>query len=321
MLSWLKLSHYSHSGKLRPHEHTSYFPLLILLLVVGVSLTTFTSYAQSPPPALSSVGLTGIVPADPPTEGATLQSPNNATHFTSTPITVSGGCPKSTIIQIFKNDIFAGSTPCSDSGNFSMDIDLLIGENTIFAKVYDALNQAGPDSNSIVVYYDALPSQSAGITTLDFSGTQLLLNTDSVFRGVFPNQELKMPIDILGGSLPVAVNIQWGDSTNKVVPRNDNQGFTEGHVYTKPGTYQISLQASDAKGKLAFLSVAAIVNGQPSVLSTTSTNSNSKTDAIVASLFALWPLYTGSVAVVISYWYGERREKKLLSKHGLMLPQ
>jgi hypothetical protein len=321
MLSWLKLSHYSHSWKLRPHEHTSYFPLLMLLLVVGISLTTLTSYAQSPPPALSSVGLSGTVPADPPTQGATVQSPNNLSHFSATPITISGECPKSTIIQIFKNDIFAGSTPCKDDKTFSMQIDLLIGENTIFAKVYDALNQTGPDSSPITVYYDALPNQSPGITTLDFSGAQLLLNTDGVFRGVFPNQELKVPIDVLGGTLPVAVNILWGDSTNKVVPRNSNQGFTEGHVYTKPGTYQISLQASDANGKLAFLSVAAIVNGQPNVLGTVSTSSNSKTDAIIASLFALWPLYTGAVAVVISYWYGERREKKLLSKHGLLLPQ
>lgn len=321
MLSWLKLSHHSHSGKLRPHEHTSYFPLMILLLVVGISLTTFTTYAQSPGPALSSVGLSGTVPADAPTEAATIESPNNSSRFSATPIKVSGQCPKSTIIQVFKNDIFAGSTPCGDDETYSLDIDLLIGENKIFAKVYDALNQTGPDSNQLTVYYDAVPTQSAGITTLDFSGSQLLLNTDGVFRGVFPNQELKVPIDILGGTLPVAINIQWGDSTNKVVPRNNNQGFTEGHVYTKPGTYQISLQASDAKGKLAFLSVAAIVNGQPSVLSAESTNTNSKTDAIVASLFALWPLYTGAVAVVISYWYGERREKKLLSKHGLLLPQ
>lgn len=321
MLSWLKLSHYSHSWKLRPHEHTSYFPLLILLLVVGVSLTTFTSYAQSPPPIPSSIGLSGQVPSAPPTSGATITSPNDLTRFSSTPITVSGTCPKYTIIQIFKSNIFAGSVPCSDSEDYSLDIDLLIGQNDIFAKVYDALNQPGPDSNTITVFYDALPFQSAGLTTLDFSGTQLLLNTDAVFRGAFPNQELKIPVDVLGGSLPIAINIQWGDSTNKVVPRDNNQGFVEGHIYTKPGTYQISLQASDAKGRLAFLSVAAIVNGQPGVVAASNNSQNSTSEAIVASLFALWPLYTGAVAVVISYWYGERREKKLLSKHGLLLPQ
>jgi hypothetical protein len=315
MLKWLKLSQHHHSGRLRPHEHTSYVPLGVLLLVVGVALTAFTSYAASPPPGAGSVGLSGTMPGKAPTVAATITSPGNQQRFSTSPVKFTGTCPATTLVEIFKNDIFAGSTPCSDAGTYSVDIDLLIGQNVVVARVYDALNQPGPDSNSVTVFYDALPPQSSPISALNFGGSQLLLNTDAVFRGVFPEEQLNIPIDILGGTPPFAINIQWGDSNNKVVPRNDNTAFKVGHVYNKPGTYQVSIQASDAVGRVAFLTVASIVNGQPSVAAT-----STPTAAATSKLLLLWPLYTASIAVVISFWMGEKREKNLLAKRGLLLP-
>lgn len=316
MLKWLKLSHHHHSGHLSPHEHTSYLPLLLVLLAVGIVLTTFTTYAQSPGPESGSIGLSGTVPGKAPTVAATINTPNDQQRFSISPIKISGTCPKNILVEIFKNDIFAGSTACSDAGIYSMDIDLLIGKNTIKAIVYDALNQPGPDSNIITVYYDILPSQSALITPLSFGGAQLVLNTDAIFRGTFPDQELNVPVDIIGGAAPFAVNIQWGDSTNKVVPRNSNLSFTSSHAYSKPGTYQISLQATDSLGRVGFLTVAAIVNGQPNIIANVGQSNNGSTN----KLLTLWPLYVSSVAVVISFWLGERREKHLIEKIGLTGP-
>ena len=317
MLQWLKLSHHGHSGKIRPHEHTSYLPLGILLLVVGLVLIAYTSYAQSPPPQSQSIGLTGIVPGAPPTVAATINQPTNNQRFGVSPITVSGTCPKDTLVEVFKNDIFAGSTVCSADETYTLEIDLLIGQNVLIARVYDALNQPGPDSTAVTIFYDALPTQAGLLSPLSFGGTQLLLNTDAVFRGTFPEQELTMPLDILGGSPPYAVNIQWGDSTNKVIPRNDNVSFTAGHVYKKPGTYQINIQATDALDRVAFLSVAAIVNGQPDVITPGTTDSVS--DTTLSRLLLLWPLYVGAFAVVISFWLGERREKHILAKRGQLV--
>lgn len=206
--------------------------------------------------------------------------------------------------------------PCRDDSGYSLDIDLLIGENVLMARVYDDLNQAGPDSNKPTVFYDALPAQAGPLTSLDFGGAQMLLNTDAVFRGVFPGQEMNMPIDILGGTPPYAINVQWGDSSNKVVPRGNNQSFTVGHIYKRPGTYQISIQGSDANGRVAFMTVAAIVNGQSSVAAGTGTDEPGVSNATVARLLALWPLYTSMVAIAISFWLGERREKHILLKQG-----
>lgn len=313
MLTWLKLlQHRNHSGHLRPHEHTSYIPLLVILLVVGLALTTFTTYA-SPGPEAGSIGLTGTVPGKAPTVAATISTPTDAKHFSTSPTTVAGICPASTLVEIYKNDIFAGSSSCTDAGVYTLQVDMIIGKNTLKAVVYDALNQAGPDSNLVTVFYDILPSPTSALTPLSFGGAQLVLNTDAVFRGTFPNQDLNVPIDIIGGSAPYAVNIQWGDTTNKVVPRNDNQTFNTTHAYTKPGTYQISLQATDALGRVGFLTVAAIVNGQPATGVASAAASGDTTN----KLLALWPLYTSSVAVVVSFWLGERREKHILLKRGL----
>lgn len=316
---WLKLSHHHHSGKVRPHEHTSYVPLAFMLVIVGFALTVFSTAVESATPydgpEAGSVGMTGIMPGKPPTTAATINIPSNGQRFTTSPITVSGTCPENTLVEIFKNDIFAGSTICTSKGTYTLEVDLLIGENRLVARVYDALNQAGPDSNIVTVYYDAIPPQSGSLTPFNFGGNQLLLNTDAVFRGVFPGDTMTVPLDILGGTPPYAVNIEWGDATNKVVPRNDNATFNVEHVYQKAGTYQVTFQASDAGGRVAFLTVAAIVNGQPDTVTAAT-----KPIATPNQLLLLWPIFTGAVAVTVSFWLGEQREKHILKKRGMLTP-
>ena len=309
----LKLSEHHHSYKLRDHSHTSYAPLIALLAVTGIILGSYTTvFAQSPGPASGSVGLTGIIEGEPPEAAAVIESPSAQARFSTSPITVSGTCPVDTVVEVYKNDIFAGSTICTSQGVFSFDIDLLFGENDLYTKVYDALNQSGPASNEVTVFYDGLPPQPAPLDSAGFEeGEQLLLNTNAVFRGAFPQETLAIPVSIIGGTPPYAVNIQWGDSNNAVVSRNDNVNFNATHSYSRPGTYQVTLQASDSFGRVAFLSVAAIVNGVP----------DGGVGAAAASstpnqLLALWPLYVSLVAIVVSFWLGEIREKRLLQKRG-----
>jgi hypothetical protein len=282
---------------------------MVLLVLVGVALTVCTVAATPTDgtPKSGSVGLTGTMPGPAPKTAATIGSPKNGQHFSTTPITVAGTCPDGTLVEIYKNDIFAGSVPCGDKGTYSIDIDLLIGENRIVARVYNDLNEPGPDSQTVTVFYDALPPQASGLAALNFGGSQMLLNTDAVFRGTFPGQNLNVPITILGGSPPYAVNVAWGDSKNSVIPRGDNLAFNASHVYSKAGPFQITIQATDSQSRTAFLIVTAIVNGQPAAAAATSGGGSPQ-----SKLVALWPLYTVSVAVVVSFWLGERREKHLL---------
>lgn len=316
MFKRLKISHHSHSCKLRPHEHTSYIPLGVLLLITGLGLLVYTTNATSPGPEAGSVGLTGTMPGTPPKVAAIIKTPVDGQRFSNSPVTLSGSCPANTLVELFKNDIFAGSAPCSESGVFSVEIDLLNGQNLIIARVYDALNQPGPDSNIVTIFYDALPTQADALSTLDFGNAQLLLNTDAVFRGAFPNKEMSIPVEIIGGTPPFAVNIQWGDSNNKVISRNNNVSFNVSHTYQKAGTYQITIQASDALGRVAFLTVASIINGQPDIDA-----SKSVPLTEVNRLLVMWPLYVSGVAILISFWIGEYREKRILIKRGLLVHQ
>lgn len=73
----------------------------------------------------------------------------------------------------------------------------------------------------------------------------------------------------------------------------------------------MSIQATDAQGRVAFLTVAAIVNGEPT---SAGTGSLSSSDGLANGLLALWPLYVSLVAIVLSFWLGELREKRLLLK-------
>lgn len=308
----LKILHHSHSWRLRPHEHTSYLSLFFLVLVtaVALSLATATDYVQAGPgPFAGSVGLTGTMPGKPPTTAATITQPTDGQHFNGSPITVAGTCPENTLVEIFKNKIFAGSIPCDKNGKFSLKIDLLFGKNKLTAIVYDALNQAGPSSAPVTVFYDVLPPQGAPSSFLNFSGAQLLLDTDAIYRGTFPGQGLNVPISVIGGTPPFAINVDWGDSTNKVIPRGNNSVFNASHVYKKPGIFKITLQGSDSKGLVAYLQVAVIVNGQPAVVANTE---NTKPPS--SSLWILWIILAVAATAVISFWLGEQREKRLLKR-------
>jgi hypothetical protein len=329
MLDRLKISHHKHTGKLIHHEHTSYSVLAVLILFVGVvlsfstvSLSTAQAYvtqSDNTPyagPSAGSIGLTGAVPSKPPTTGAVITSPTNGQHFTTTPITVSGTCPDGLLIEIFKNDIFGGSTFC-DGGKFSLQIDLLYGQNVLTAQVYDALNQSGPVSAPVTVFYDSTLGQGSGLANLDFGSAQLLLNSDAVYRGVFPNEPMTFNLTILGGQAPYAVNIDWGDSTNSLVPRGSSGTFSTPHTYKKGGVYYISVKATDNEGRVAFLTVVAIVNGQPDPAAAT-TGSKPASPSI---LFELWPLYLTLIVLVSSFYMGERHEKKVLEKHGQLIQQ
>jgi hypothetical protein len=247
------------------------------------------------------------MPAAAPKVGATIKAPTNNQHFATSPIKVSGTCPSGTLVEIYKNNIFAGSVPCESNDTYSIDIDLLYGMNVLTAQVYDVLNQAGPVSSPVTVFYDATAPQAAPASFLSFTGAQLILITDAAYRGSFPNQPLNVPITVIGGTSPFAINVQWGDSTNDVIPRSDNSTFNTSHIYKKPGTYKITIQGTDSKKLVAYLSVAAIVNGKPDIAAASATKKPPS-----SKLLVLWPLFATAATLVVSFWMGERREKHIL---------
>src|SRR3954471_12928371 len=126
------------------------------LLLICTSLYSLPVLAAAPPaqnPQSGSVGLQGEIPGSPPTTGATITVPGNGQNFSTTPITVAGICPKGLLVEIFKNNVFGGSTECA-TGSFSLQVDLFDGRNDLVARVFDSLNQSGPDSATVSVNYN-----------------------------------------------------------------------------------------------------------------------------------------------------------------------
>ncbi len=318
-----KLSPHSHTGRLLPHKHTSYAGLAFLIMVctLVLGMVTQSVMADTPytGPDQGSIGLSGRVPEKPPTVAAVIIRPTAGQRFSATPIAVSGTCPLDTIVELFKNNIFAGATPCKSDKTFSVDIDLLYGSNDLVARVYDALDQAGPDSNTVTVFYDALPTQAAPLNSSNLNEIQLLLRSSPVYRGAFPGQEVKVPIEIISGTPPFALNVSWGDNKSDLLSRPDNSVVNLTHTFARGGTYQVTIKATDAKGRFAFLTILVIVNGKAESLgSGTGTTSGGGSSKSSNSLLIIWPLLVILVAIVTSFWFGERREKHKLEASGAL---
>lgn len=250
-----------------------------------------------------SVGLQGVISAPPPTKGATITSPGNGSTFTAVPITVTGLCPNGLLVKIFANNVFVGSEQCTN-GSYSIPVTLFNGQNDLVARVYDALDQAGPDSNVVTVTFrDA--------QFLEF-GTRVQLTSNYAERGAPPNQEINWPIILSGGTGPYAVVVDWGDGSPTTLVSLTAQGtFNVKHAYRTAGVYKIIVKATDKNGSEAFLQLVGVATG--AVQSTaTSTKSGNNTVKIVDVLW--WPAVAMVPLLFGSFWVGRRYELYVLRK-------
>ena len=280
--------------------------LLFVAIIAGIGLAAYSRTALAGPPqtGTGSIGLTGKVNGPAPTTPAVILHPANGSKITSTPVTVSGTCPLNTVVKIYKNEVFGGAVDCTESGNFSLEVDLFAGQNTLIARVIDALDQQGPDSATVTVNFDE-PVNIANVTR--DAAQPFFLKTDVTSKGVDPNQEYLWYAQISGGLFPYAISWDWGDGKTDLLSVSTAGQFSAKHTYTKPGVYKIVLRGTDSAGNKAYLQTVVIVNGTLSA--------NSKVPAIFRDngiLLMLWPLYLLILLMIISFWLGERYEKKRL---------
>ncbi|MBW3538624.1 PKD domain-containing protein [Candidatus Parcubacteria bacterium] len=309
----LKLSHHRHTARHLPHHHTSYSALAFVVMLTGVLLLAVTHSAGAATPydgpESGSIGLSGRVAGPPPAGGATILEPRSGQRFSTTPITVRGTCPKGVIVEIFKNDVFAGAAVCSDEGGYSLLVDLFPGQNRLVARVFDALNQAGPDSLAVTVFYDEPPAIGSQLRP----GEQaLVLKSDTAWKGVSPGSLLSWPVEVTGGRTPYAVSWDWGDDSVEPITRTEEGTFSSKHTYTKPGNYILRVKAADASGRAAYLQLVAVVNGAVGGASTTTPG------PLNGKLLLAWPMYGAAVLMLGSFWLGERFQ---LRRDRRFLPQ
>lgn len=279
---------------------------LSLLVVLGccglVTATVSAARDTSQNPQNGSLGLEGTISTAPPTRGATITTPSNGASFNSTPITVAGLCPTGVLVKIFDNNVFVGAAACP-SGSYSLQVDLFGGSNQLVARVYDALDQAGPDSNTVTVTFN--DAQFAQF------GSRVTLTSIFARRGANPNTVLSWPIILNGGTGPYAVSIDWGDGSAPTLQSQANSGtFDIKHTYTNAGLYKVTVRATDKNGTTAFLQLVAVANGAAQSTGTADKNGTTSTKTVVM----WWPAVALLPMLFIVFWLGRRHELYVLRR-------
>jgi len=253
-------------------------------------------------PQAGSTGLQGKVSTPPPTQAATIATPSNGASFTGLPVTVSGLCKTDLLVKLFDNDIFMGAVICAN-GSYSLQIDLFNGRNELVARVYDALDQVGPDSNRVVVNF----------TDSQFGAFANRVTLTSVYarRGTAPNTELTWPIVVSGGTAPYAVSVDWGDGTGPQLVSVDTAGtFTIKHTYKQAGQYKIVIKATDKNGTVAYLQLVGVANGEVAAAAT-------DTDASRTIIYRLlwWPALLIAPFALFAFWLGKKHQIYVLRRN------
>ncbi len=279
----------------------------LVLIVVGITfLTAVTGLAGGRATAETSkdgsIGIEGTIPGGAPTQGASITFPRDGSTISDLPVTVTGICPKGTTVKIYKNNVFAGAALCSN-GSFSIQTDLFTGRNELVARVYNELDQAGPDSNIVAVNF---PLSQFGVVN------RVSLTSSFAKKGADPNQPLVWPITLSGGVGPYAVSVDWGDGTKQDLISQQFPGvFNITHKYEKSGTYIVIVRVSDKNGEVAFLQLIGVANGP--------VGQDGKKDnlptATVTKTRILWlPSLIAIPLIAASFWLGRKHELQTIHK-------
>jgi hypothetical protein len=290
-----------------PHSVTRILNRAVLLLAassVCLLAAGTVVHAQAPPPEnpqSGSVGLEGIMPTDPPSEGATIVIPNNGQVFTDIPIRISGLCPDNLLVRLFSNEVFIGSVMCED-GSYELEAGIFGGQNDLVARVYDALDQPGPDSNTVSVTLNDAQFNPLGLTPMT-------LTSDFARRGADPGDPLSWPFILSGGRGPYAVSVDPGDGSSPILMSLDAPGvFDVEHAYQAAGIYRITVRVTDADGQNAYLQVVAVANGNPA-------RADQVGGTLVLVRIIWWPALLSVLFIFIAFWLGRRYQVQVLRKN------
>ena len=279
--------------------------VLSILLVIGAVGRAHAQFGGSPEPQQSgTTGLQGKISSPPPTTPATITTPTSGRSFTTTPITVSGLCKTGLLVKIFSNNIFVGSVDCA-GGSYSIQIDIFGGSNELVAKVYDALDQEGPESNKVTVTF-----QDAQFAAF---GQRITLSSNLAKLGAPVGSQLTWPIILSGGTGPYAISIDWGDGSASDLKSQPFAGtFDINHTYKSAGIYRVVVKATDSTGATAFLQIVGVGNGPVTQSSTGSKNGT--TGGTTKIIYVWWPLLLMVPLMIAMFWVGKRYELAAIHK-------
>ena len=267
----------------------------ISLLSGGWVLPAYATTQQS-----GSVGLQATVPGPAPSSAPTIDIPSNGQSFGSSLIKVSGLCQSGLLVEVFKNNVFAGSGECG-GGSYSLQVDLFNGRNDLVARQYDALNQSSPDSNTVSITLN---------TSFGGNPPQVFITTQYAKRGADPGSVLTWPLAISGGSAPYAISVDWGDQTAfELLSVGQAGDFNINHTYQAAGIFNVTVKAVDSDGNTAFLQIVGVGNGPV----TQQTKQNNQ-KIIIEREVVWWPFIVLLILAATSFWLGRQHQLDTIRK-------
>ena len=268
--------------------------VVCVISFTGASTAGAITPLPIPDPQPGGYGLEATKTQEPPTQGATITTPGNGAAFSDSPITVRGICPTDLLVQVYNNNVMVGAVMCQD-GSFSIEVSLFAGTNELKAIVYDDLEQAGPESDTLTVTYNDTRFTAFG---------QLITLTSSYGRRSAPvGSQLVWPLQLSGGTGPYAFSVDWGDNSESQLLSHSFAGALDiAHIYKKAGIYQVNVRVTDSNGVSAFLQVIAVSSGQVEVGDDPEVQGSDKERVII-----LWiPAAAATLLLFPAFWLGRR---------------
>ena len=312
-MAWHDLRPHRHTAKRLARRHTSYGSLFALIIMTGVVLGIASLLVASQTSASSSfISVTAEVPGPPPATAPTIVSPVGSATVTAEDLQVQGGCQSGLTVAIQRNDVYAGSVPCS-SGVYQLTLSLYPGRNDLVAQQFDSLGQGSPKSPPVTVFFTSPTTSSKqpsgmSLASLIASPAEaatvslphpLSLQTDYQYLGAFPGNRASIWIDVENGTAPYAVEISWGDGNSDLASRPAAGRFAVDHTYSAAGTYSIRIRLSDAVAHTATINTVMIVNG--------AATSRQEPAVSPGQLEIAWPVFGLVLLLMLSFWLGEKR--------------
>lgn len=307
----VRLAHHKHTGRHLPFYCTSYAVLFFLLVFAGALLLFVTHSTKASQRVESgSVNLFGEVRGSAPSTAATIQSPPDGSRFTSPQLEVKGSCLEGSYIELYRNGSFAGMVLCSANNTFSITITLDAGKNSLKAKTRDSFGQYGPDSATVVVFYD--PPGSSG----DSIVSPVRIELEPGIYGALEGQPLAINYKISGDKPPYAVSVDWGDGEpGTLVSLNKLGGHKISHEFKKSGHMIIRFNALGSAGTSSTVQTVAVIYGAEdiniSVGYTCKSTANKfsshciANDPLIDLTEKLWPALIVALLMTVSFWVGE----------------
>ena len=269
MRKLLHLQHHSHSGRIIHHKHTSYRALFVIVALFSLALAFLQHTVRA-----DNLEVFAKVSADTPTVAASIGSPVNGVVVTEMPLVVEGTCEyvaPASIIEMYSGVSFLGSTPCTTSGTFTVNITLTPGTHQLVARTVNITDDYGPDSLPVSVTYAPVlppeppttghPSSPQGQPInppSSIASSELRIRSKYTYITYGPSKDPVWVGSFEGGTPPYKITIDWGDGTTITYDNVNTSEQSFRHRYKEFVSYFISVTATDITGTSLTREFAAV---------------------------------------------------------------